>query len=152
MPGWSAPTQQRRYWERSRPLGVFLGKRRYRDLPSYSGAPGRCQVCDVKAALPMIGSLCVTDCYCSPARGPGRIPAFLSSSWVAAAMCSHCPECGRSWPYVLATEDHGPVPDIQIEKPAVGRYKFEPHTRPCRRPTRRRYHRSDVLLPAGDNR
>ena len=29
-----------------------------------------------------------------------------------------------------ATEDHGPVPDIETEKPAVGRHKFELHERP----------------------
>jgi len=29
-----------------------------------------------------------------------------------------------------ATQDHRPVPDIQIEKPAVGRHKFEQHERP----------------------
>jgi hypothetical protein len=29
-----------------------------------------------------------------------------------------------------ATDHHGPVPDIQIEKPAVGRYKGETHARP----------------------
>jgi hypothetical protein len=29
-----------------------------------------------------------------------------------------------------ATEDHGPVPDIETEKPAVSRHKFELHERP----------------------
>jgi hypothetical protein len=29
-----------------------------------------------------------------------------------------------------ATENHGPVPDIETEKPAVGRHKLEPHERP----------------------
>jgi hypothetical protein len=28
------------------------------------------------------------------------------------------------------TEDHGPIPDIKTEKPAVGRHKFELHERP----------------------
>jgi hypothetical protein len=38
-----------------------------------------------------------------------------------------------------ANEHYGPVPDIQIEKPAVGRHEFEVHRRPRRRPTRRRW-------------
>jgi hypothetical protein len=29
-----------------------------------------------------------------------------------------------------ATDHHRPVPDIQIEKPAIGRYQFELHARP----------------------
>jgi hypothetical protein len=52
-----------------------------------------------------------------------------------------------------ATEHHGPVPDVEIEKPAVGRYKSELHARPLPKTTRRRrYHRSDVLLPGGNDR
>jgi hypothetical protein len=62
----------------------------------------------------------------------------------ALAQQSHEPNKQR------ATDHHGPVPDIEIEKPAIGRHKFELHAGPL--PNSRRYHRSEVLLLAGDNR
>jgi hypothetical protein len=52
-----------------------------------------------------------------------------------------------------ATEDHGPVPDIETEKPAVGRHKFELHKRPllglCSHSLRNgSAHGAVLLLPA----